>query len=64
LLFPELCERSGQMAACVLTGWNQKQSSVLDALEFTLRDAGLGWIAFIVRRIDRQNRGLNALQSR
>jgi hypothetical protein len=33
LLLPELCERCGQVAACVLACRDQEQSSVLDAFE-------------------------------
>jgi hypothetical protein len=46
----------------LFAGSDRGGSSVLDPFEFTLHDAGLGWIAFIISRIDRQHSCLNALQ--
>jgi hypothetical protein len=43
---------------------DQEQPSVLYAHKFAIHDPGFWRIAFVIRRIDRQNRCLDSLQAR
>src|SRR5262245_42737029 len=63
LLAPEFCHAGGSMAAGVFAGRYQVKPAVLHALEFAFRDSGFRRIAFIVSRIDRQERGLNPFEA-
>jgi hypothetical protein len=64
LLLPELCIIGGEVPARVFALRDQEQPSVLHPLKFTIHDPGFRRIAFIICRIDRQNRCLGALQVR
>src|SRR5262249_56885884 len=63
LLAPEFCHAGGRVAARVFARRYQVKPAVLHAFEFALRDSGFWRIAFIVSRIDRQERGLNPFKA-
>jgi len=50
------------VARAVLTRRNQEQLAVLHPLQLALHQAGLGRVAFIVGRVDRQQRGCDAFE--
>src|SRR5882724_3027214 len=63
LPLPELRHSGGAVAARLLAARYQVKPPVLDALELALHDAELRRIALVVGGIDRQQRGLDALQA-
>ena len=63
LLAPEFCHAGGRVAARVFAGRDQVKPTVFHAFECAFRDSGFGRVAFIVGRIDRQQRSLDAFKA-
>jgi hypothetical protein len=64
LLFPEFGKYCREMATRILARRNEDQASVLNALEFALHDPSFWWVSLVVRRIDGEHCGLDALDTR
>jgi hypothetical protein len=53
---------SGAVASRLLTDWNEKVTRVSQALDLFVHHTRFGWIAFVIGRVDRQDRRLNFFQ--
>ena len=52
------------MAGSLVAGGDQQHTAVFHTLDLPVQQAKLGWVALVVRRIDRQYHGPNPLQAR